>query len=137
MATRLPYYVGEGDIYSGLMGQQAAPSAMTDYYAGFTGGYDPGLYKRLRDLAAARAAAGAGSDVPGLLDTGGGGGGVGGGDLDTGQTSSTSGGFSLSGLLGGGSPTGNVSTGMGGFPLSPSGQAGASIHLPLPTILSV
>ena len=112
------------------MGQQAAPSAMADYYAGFTGGYDPGLYKRLRDLAAARATAGAGSDVPGLLDTGGGGGGVGPSDIDTGQTSSTSGGFSLSGLLGGGSPTGNVSTGMGGFSLSPSGQVTANTMSP-------
>lgn len=127
MATRLPYYVSEGDIYSRIMGQQAAPSAMTDYYAGFTGGYDPGLYQRRR---ASTAVTGPGSDVSGLLDTGGGGGGVGGGDLDTGQTSSTSGGFSLSGLLGGGSPTGNVSTGMGGFSLSPSGQVTANTMSP-------
>lgn len=70
MATRLPYLVGEGDIYSRIMGQQAAPAPTTNYYPGFTGGYDPGLYRRRRDAAAA--AAGAGS---GLLDTGGGGGG--------------------------------------------------------------
>lgn len=127
MATRLPYYVGEGDIYSGLMGQQAAPSAMADYYAGFTGGYDPGLYQRRR---ASTAVTGPGSDLPGLLDTGGGGSGVGPSDIDTGQTSSTSGGFSLSGLLGGGSPTGNVSTGMGGFSLSPSGQVTANTMSP-------
>lgn len=106
------------------MGQQAAPSAMTDYYAGLTGGYDPGLYQRRR---ASTAVTGPGSDVPGLLDTGGG---VGPSDIDTGQTSSTSGGFSLSGLLGGGSPTGNVSTGMGGFSLSPSGQVTANTMSP-------
>lgn len=55
------------------MGQQAAPAPTTNYYPGFTGGYDPGLYKRRKDAAAA---AEAGS---GLLDTSGGGDG---GDLD-------------------------------------------------------
>jgi hypothetical protein len=67
VAINLPYYVRPGDIYSQLMGQQqAAPRTMADYYPGFTGGYDPGLYQRLRDEAAARVAA------PGLLDGGGG-----------------------------------------------------------------
>jgi hypothetical protein len=75
VATRLPYLVGEGDIYSRIMGQQAAPAAMGNYYEGFTGGYDPGLYRRRRD---ASAAAGAGSGS-GLLDTGGGGA----GDVDS------------------------------------------------------
>ncbi len=72
MAINLPYYVRPGDIYSQLMGQQqAAPRTMADYYPGFTGGYDPGLYQRLRDEAAARAAA-QGAAAPGLLDGGGG-----------------------------------------------------------------
>lgn len=68
MAINLPYYVRPGDIYSQIMGQQqAAPRTMADYYPGFTGGYDPGLYQRLRDEAAAQGAA-----APGLLDGGGG-----------------------------------------------------------------
>ena len=72
MAINLPYYVRPGDIYSQLMGQQqAAPRTMASYYPGFTGGYDPGLYQRLRDEAAARAAA-QGAAAPGLLDGGGG-----------------------------------------------------------------
>lgn len=72
MAINLPYYVRSGDIYSQLMGQQqAAPRTMAGYYPGFTGGYDPGLYQRLRDEAAARAAA-QGAAAPGLLDGGGG-----------------------------------------------------------------
>lgn len=72
MAINLPYYVRPGDIYSQLMGQQqAAPRTMAGYYPGFTGGYDPGLYQRLRDEAAARAAA-QGAAAPGLLDGGGG-----------------------------------------------------------------
>lgn len=72
MAINLPYYVSPGDIYSQIMGQgQAAPRTMADYYPGFTGGYDTGLYQRLRDEAAARAAA-QGAAVPGLLDGGGG-----------------------------------------------------------------
>ena len=72
MATRLPYYVGENDIYSQIMGQQqAAPRTLADYYPGFTGGYDTGLYQRLRDEAAARAAI-QDAYVSGLLDLGGG-----------------------------------------------------------------
>ena len=72
MAINLPYYVRPGDIYSQLMGQQqAAPRTMASYYPGFTGGYDPGLYQRLRDEAAARATA-QGAAAPGLLDGGGG-----------------------------------------------------------------
>jgi hypothetical protein len=71
VAINLPYYVRPGDIYSQIMGQgQAAPRTMADYYPGFTGGYDTGLYQRLRDEAAARAAA-QGAAVPGLLDGGG------------------------------------------------------------------
>jgi hypothetical protein len=75
MATRLPYYVSEGDIYSRIMGQQAAPSTMGNYYEGFTGGYDPNLYLR-RKAATTGTSDGAG---PGLLDTGGGGA----GDVDS------------------------------------------------------
>ncbi len=72
MAINLPYYVRPGDIYSQLMGQQqAAPRTVAGYYPGFTGGYDPGLYQRLRDEAAARATA-QGAAAPGLLDGGGG-----------------------------------------------------------------
>lgn len=49
MATRLPYYTGEGDIYTQLMAQIAQQQP---YYSaapldvGFTGGYDPFLYTR-------------------------------------------------------------------------------------------
>lgn len=70
MATRLPYYVSEGDIYSRIMGQQAMPQGLLNPYAGFTGGYDPELYQRMRDEAARLNAA---YIVPGLLDLGGGG----------------------------------------------------------------
>lgn len=47
MATRLPYYAGEGDIYSQIMQQmqQGQPLALTNPYGeGFTGGYNPRLY---------------------------------------------------------------------------------------------
>lgn len=70
MATRLPYYVGENDIYSQIMGQQQAmPQEPINPYAGFTGGYDSGLYQRMRDEAARLNAS---YFVPGLLDFGGG-----------------------------------------------------------------
>lgn len=48
MATRLPYYAGEGDIYSQIMQQmQGQPLAFANPYgAGFTGGYNPRLYDR-------------------------------------------------------------------------------------------
>ncbi len=48
MATRLPYYAGEGDIYSQIMQQmQEQPLAFANPYgAGFTGGYNPRLYDR-------------------------------------------------------------------------------------------
>jgi len=72
VAINLPYYARSGDIYSQLMGQQqAAPRTMAGYYPGFTGGYDTGLYQRLRDEAAARAAAQSAA-ASGLLDMGGG-----------------------------------------------------------------
>ena len=121
MATRLPYLVGEGDIYSRIMGQQAAPSSTANYYQDFTGGYDPSLYQRRRNQAAANAAAGAGS---GLLDTGGGGGdtdasgGVSGNPADAialGQALSAYG-----GLLGGFAPGGFLA-GLAGKGLTSSG----------------
>ncbi len=49
MATRLPYYTGEGDIYSQLMAQFAQEQpyySAAPFGAGFTGGYDPTLYMR-------------------------------------------------------------------------------------------
>jgi len=48
MATRLPYYAGEGDIYSQIMQQmQGQPLAFANPYGeGFTGGYNPRLYDR-------------------------------------------------------------------------------------------
>jgi hypothetical protein len=121
VATRLPYLVGEGDIYSRIMGQQAAPSSTANYYQDFTSGYDPGLYQRRRNQAAANAAAGAGS---GLLDTGGGGGdldasgGVSGNPADAialGQALSAYG-----GLLGGFAPGGFLA-GLAGKGLTSSG----------------
>jgi hypothetical protein len=54
MATRLPYYTGEDDIYSRLMAQYAqelpyyssAPVASSPISTDVLGGYDPGLYSR-------------------------------------------------------------------------------------------
>jgi hypothetical protein len=49
VATRLPYYTGEGDIYSQLMAQFAQEQpyySAAPFGAGFTGGYDPTLYMR-------------------------------------------------------------------------------------------
>ena len=63
MATRLPYYTGEGDIYSQLMAQFAQEQpyySAAPFGAGFTGGYDPSLYTRTAPRAAM-------SDYSGLL----------------------------------------------------------------------
>lgn len=63
MATRLPYYTGEGDIYSQLMAQFAQEQpyySAAPFGAGFTGGYDPTLYMRTAPRAVM-------SDYSGLL----------------------------------------------------------------------
>lgn len=63
MATRLPYYTGEGDIYSQLMAQFAQEQpyySAAPFGAGFTGGYDPTLYMRTAPRAVT-------SDYSGLL----------------------------------------------------------------------
>lgn len=68
MATRLPYYTGEDDIYSRLMAQfaneiQPAPGGMGTFAPGMAGGYNPGLY----DTPAAAQALGGISSGSGLL----------------------------------------------------------------------
>lgn len=124
MATRLPYYTGEGDIYSQLMRQfqQEVP-----YYSSpvsYGGGYDPTLYSRQPNL----------NYVPGLLGDGGmfsgaadsfGGGLIG---SSPSGTSSGFGGFGGFGGLGssGVAADGTVSTGFGGVSLSPSGTVSAN-----------
>lgn len=67
MATRLPYYAGEGDIYSQIMQQmQGQPLAFANPYgAGFTGGYNPRLYDRPPVVAPTPA-----PDTSGLLGSG-------------------------------------------------------------------
>jgi hypothetical protein len=63
VATRLPYYTGEGDIYSQLMAQFAQEQpyySAAPFGAGFTGGYDPTLYMRTAPRAVM-------SDYSGLL----------------------------------------------------------------------
>lgn len=117
MATRLPYYTGNDDIYSQLMRQ--FETELPYYSAPVTagGGYDPTLYARqLRQ-----------DYGIGLL--GDGGGMAAGADNGFAPTES----FSGSGLLGslglGGSTApsdGTVSTGFGGLSLSPSGVVSAN-----------
>ena len=129
MATRLPYYVGENDIYSQIMGQQqAAPRTLADYYPGFTGGYDTGLYQRLRDEAAARAAI-QDAYVSGLLDLGGGmgdGSAMGGTDYGLGLIGLGQGLSSL-GLTGLGGMIGNIGIGqLGAAEADAAAQAAAA-----------
>lgn len=62
MATRLPYYTGDDDIYSQLMAQfaQAQPyysAAPVDYASGLLGGYDASMYAPTAAATAAPAAA--------------------------------------------------------------------------------
>lgn len=112
MATRLPYYTGEDDIYSQLMRQFQAE---VPYYSAPVmtgGGYDPTLYSRQLSQ----------DYGMGLLDDSGG---MAAG-ADGGFTPTEA--FSGSGLLGslgfgnsGVSSNGSVSTGFGGFSLSPEG----------------
>ena len=117
MATRLPYYTGEDDIYSQLMRQfeTELPYYSAPVMSG--GGYDPTLYYRQlsQDYGA------------GLLGDSGVGMSTGG--SDGGITSSSDGSSSMGGgLLGalglggsGVSSNGSVSTGFGGVSLSPEG----------------
>lgn len=114
MATRLPYYTGEGDIYSQLMRQFQQEVPYYSSPATFGGGYDPTLYSRQPNL----------NYVPGLLgDTGFSTGGDSSGLLGS-PTGSTSGfgGFGGSGVA----ADGTVSTGFGGLSLSPSGVVSAN-----------
>jgi hypothetical protein len=75
VATRLPYYSGEGDIYSQLMAQFAQEQP---YYSaapfgfGVLGGYDPGLYARTspaRDYYSGLLGGGYGADSLGANNT--------------------------------------------------------------------
>ncbi len=76
MATRLPYYTSEGDIYSQLMAQFA--QEQQPYYSaapfgfGVLGGYDPGLYARTsptRDYYSGLLGGGYGADSMGVNNT--------------------------------------------------------------------
>lgn len=117
MATRLPYYTGEGDIYSQLMRQfqQEVP-----YYSSpvsYGGGYDPTLYSRQPNL----------NYVPGLLGDGGLSAGGDSSGLLGSPTSTTSGFGGFGGFGGSGvAADGTVSTGFGGLSLSPSGVVSAN-----------
>lgn len=122
MATRLPYYTGEDDIYSQLMRQFETELPYYSSPVTSGGGYDPTLYYRQlsQDYGA------------GLLGDSGMGMSTGG--SDGGITSSSDGSSSMGGgLLGslglggsGVSSNGSVSTGFGGVSLSPEGVVTAN-----------
>ena len=116
MATRLPYYTGEDDIYSQLMRQFETE---LPYYsapvAGVTGGYNPMLYSMPPGLGYNAGLLGDTGLFAGAADSASDGGLIG--------SSPTSGGFGGFGGFGssGVSSNGSVSTGFGGLSLSPSG----------------
>lgn len=116
MATRLPYYTGEDDIYSQLMRQfQTELPYYSAPVAGVTGGYNPMLYSMPPGLGYNAGLLGDTGFFAGAADSASDGGLIG--------SSPTSGGFGGFGGFGssGVSSNGSVSTGFGGLSLSPSG----------------
>ena len=116
MATRLPYYTGEDDIYSQLMRQfQTELPYYSAPVAGVTGGYNPMLYSMPPGLGYNAGLLGDTGLFAGAADSASDGGLIG--------SSPTSGGFGGFGGFGssGVSANGSVSTGFGGLSLSPSG----------------
>lgn len=116
MATRLPYYTGEDDIYSQLMRQfQTELPYYSAPVAGVTGGYNPMLYSMPPGLGYNAGLLGDTGLFAGAADSASDGGLIG--------SSPTSGGFGGFGGFGssGVSANGSVSTGFGGLSLSPEG----------------
>ena len=118
MATRLPYYTGNDDVYSQLMRQ--FETELPYYSAPVTsgGGYDPTLYYRQLRQDYGAGLLGDGGMYAGAADGG-----------FAAPSESTSMGGGLLGSLGIGSTApsdGTVSTGLGGLSLSPSGTVTAN-----------
>jgi hypothetical protein len=116
VATRLPYYTGEDDIYSQLMRQfQTELPYYSAPVAGVTGGYNPMLYSMPPGLGYNAGLLGDTGLFAGAADSASDGGLIG--------SSPTSGGFGGFGGFGssGVSANGSVSTGFGGLSLSPEG----------------
>ena len=113
MATRLPYYTGEDDIYSQLIRQfQTELPYYSAPVAGVTGGYNPMLYSMPPGLGYNAGLLGDTGLIAGAADSA-----SDGGLIGSSPTSGGFGGFGSSGV----SANGSVSTGFGGLSLSPEG----------------
>lgn len=113
MATRLPYYTGEDDIYSQLIRQfQTELPYYSAPVAGVTGGYNPMLYSMPPGLGYNAGLLGDTGLFAGAADSA-----SDGGLIGSSPTSGGFGGFGSSGV----SANGSVSTGFGGLSLSPEG----------------
>jgi len=113
VATRLPYYTGEDDIYSQLIRQfQTELPYYSAPVAGVTGGYNPMLYSMPPGLGYNAGLLGDTGLFAGAADSA-----SDGGLIGSSPTSGGFGGFGSSGV----SANGSVSTGFGGLSLSPEG----------------